>query len=520
MQLRFYSLRVTDAPEIEKALTGKKVVQLSSSAAHHSVVTSNGRLWLWGGNEQKQLGLAPDNPEYSVRVRPSPKALHLPHRIKMVSCGTEHTLAFTHKGEVLAWGANDCGQLGNGSVSNPADVKSKRYLAPAIVEHISPPKHDYHVVSVVAGASCSAAMDTSGALWLWGDGDMGQVGEHKNHLRSLLCQFLPAFATKHSLTHSLFLHSFLTTNQMGNGKTPPTAKNPLPMVVPAANFPGRLATDKINHVAFGDHHVICSSAAGKLWAWGSNAAGQLGLGKTDTQVAMHATPHLVVGMQSHPAVKQVCAGSHTSLCLTIAGKVYGFGDAVYCQLGADESKVAAAKAAKTPLPVFEPKEVKFAANAFKQQVLIEYIAVSGNNCCALSDKGVIYAWGASPAFSSTKPTQIEGWRKEGVAAATIALGGGTVMITTKDSSKDRKKRRIKGRIQSMMLTNRLQVSGANALVTFICDFCILRTQLSRSICISHDINDDNNKNLTINMHLYTHTHYSACYLLRAGPRRR
>jgi hypothetical protein len=48
-----------------------------------------------------------------------------------------------------------------------------------------------------------------------------------------------------------------------------------------------------------------------------------------------------------------------------------------------------------------------------------------------------------------------------------------------------------------------QVGGANALVTFICVLCTLRTQISRSICnFTHYINNYN-INLTINMQLYT-----------------
>jgi hypothetical protein len=48
------------------------------------------------------------------------------------------------------------------------------------------------------------------------------------------------------------------------------------------------------------------------------------------------------------------------------------------------------------------------------------------------------------------------------------------------------------------------VGSTNALVTFICLLCTLRTQISRSICnYTHYSNNHNNNNLTINMQLHT-----------------
>jgi hypothetical protein len=50
----------------------------------------------------------------------------------------------------------------------------------------------------------------------------------------------------------------------------------------------------------------------------------------------------------------------------------------------------------------------------------------------------------------------------------------------------------------------LVVGTATAFVTAICVLCTLRTQIVRYICnFTHYINNDNNKNLTINMHLHT-----------------
>lgn len=64
----------------------------------------------WGDNSNGQLG------DGTTMSRNQPADVPgLTEGVKAVAAGAGHTCALTAKGEVLCWGGNDYGQLGNGS---------------------------------------------------------------------------------------------------------------------------------------------------------------------------------------------------------------------------------------------------------------------------------------------------------------------------------------------------------------------------------------------------------------------
>ncbi len=65
---------------------------------------------MWGDNDSGQLGTGN---EISY---PVPTTLQLPHRIKGVRCGAEHTVALTVDGAVFTWGNGLAGKLGGAAV--------------------------------------------------------------------------------------------------------------------------------------------------------------------------------------------------------------------------------------------------------------------------------------------------------------------------------------------------------------------------------------------------------------------
>ena len=61
-----------------------------------------------------------------------------------------------------------------------------------------------------------------------------------------------------------------------------------------------LIPEPVQQVAAGDAHTLCLTAGGSVWAMGSNAHGQLGLGEADLQ---SDKPRLVKALQGrllHP----------------------------------------------------------------------------------------------------------------------------------------------------------------------------------------------------------------------------
>ena len=87
-------------------------------------------------------------------------------------------------------------------------------------------------------------------------------------------------------------------------------------------------------IAAGDAHTLCVSAGGRLFGWGNNEDGQLGVGNTNNRVV----PTLVTGLLKTKSVLQVAAGFEYTACLTADGLLYICGNGVNGQLGLGDTE--------------------------------------------------------------------------------------------------------------------------------------------------------------------------------------
>ncbi|XP_069684156.1 X-linked retinitis pigmentosa GTPase regulator-like [Periplaneta americana] len=92
-----------------------------------------------------------------------------------------------------------------------------------------------------------------------------------------------------------------------------------------------LKPEKAVHIACGRAHTLVSTESGKLFAWGNNSDGQLGVG----DIADRAAPTRVVGI--HSDIAQLSAGCLSSAALTVNGQVYVWGSNSDGQLGLPET---------------------------------------------------------------------------------------------------------------------------------------------------------------------------------------
>jgi alpha-tubulin suppressor-like RCC1 family protein len=115
-------------PRVVELLSDAKILQISCGDAHTVALSSDGKLYSWGGGGCGQLG-HPDTQsmpkdEDGCPYQPKPKLISALRsmQVKQIACGKAHTVAVLNNGQLYSWGAGACGQLGHPDTSSfPSD---------------------------------------------------------------------------------------------------------------------------------------------------------------------------------------------------------------------------------------------------------------------------------------------------------------------------------------------------------------------------------------------------------------
>ncbi|XP_067850556.1 probable E3 ubiquitin-protein ligase HERC3 [Heptranchias perlo] len=95
-----------------------------------------------------------------------------------------------------------------------------------------------------------------------------------------------------------------------------------------------LSETNIIQVACGNSHSLALSKDGRLFAWGQNTYGQLGLGTEDLS---QCNPQCVKSLTGVP-VAQITAGGEHSFAMSLSGTVFGWGRNNHGQLGLNDTE--------------------------------------------------------------------------------------------------------------------------------------------------------------------------------------
>jgi alpha-tubulin suppressor-like RCC1 family protein len=310
-------------------------VESIGGGEHHSVMAlSDGTVWSWGANDSGQLG------DGSAGVAEPPETA-TPTRVwglwegvygsaSAVASGANHSLALLHDGTVVAWGANDSGQLGDGQVGAQHDsstaVRVTKTLDKGALGGIA---------AIIAGEEHSLALDREGHIYAWGSNESGQLGFNTTVSREIRASQVPVFKAAKAIAagseHSLALE-FGTVyawgansyGQLGDGTTtgPQTcASGPCSRyAISVSGLPN------VTAIAAGGDYSLALLSDGTVRAWGDNEAGQLGNGTTTNS----DVPVAVSGLSN---VVAIAAGEEHSLALLANGTVMAWGANGQGQLG-------------------------------------------------------------------------------------------------------------------------------------------------------------------------------------------
>ncbi len=244
-----------------------------------------------------------------VNKRSVPTPVNGLSSVVSVAAGYAHSLALGVDGAVYSWGRNSCGELGDGSQW----PRSK----PVRVDGLP------SIASIAAGKSQSFAIDRNGRLWGWGENRQGQLGDGS---AGSGCQLTPKLVSG----------------------LPPLAA-----------------------VAAGDTHTVALGRDGRVWAWGNNSRGQLGIGP----VAESRVPTLVPGLTDVKAIAACYA--FTILALKADGSIWMWGDDRNFGNGAGD-----------PLPT--PTKISVIPGAQSLS-----LSLWSDSVFVVSSGGQVFAWGGN-----------------------------------------------------------------------------------------------------------------------------
>ena len=230
----------------------------------------------------------------------------------MIAAGNTFGVILKADGTVWTWGNNTYGQLGNGEVKNSSTSKLTRVLGVNGEGYLS------DIKQISAGAYGVIALTNDGKVVGWGRNEYGQLANTK---------------TANSAVPVYIQKQVKVTDEAG---TVTTEYHDL---------------DNIKQISRGSSHALALTNDGKVWAWGLNNYGQLGInvGHTTASNANYKRTY-AVQVQKQIAITledgtegttlvdldniaQVSGGTDFSTALTNDGTVWAWGLGKSGQIG-------------------------------------------------------------------------------------------------------------------------------------------------------------------------------------------
>jgi hypothetical protein len=237
------------------------IVAVAPGGGHTLFLHADGKVFAAGSNDRGQLGVG-DTEVHDAAV----EVLALAD-VVAVAASDDASFAVAADGSLSAWGSNGEGQLGLG------DEDASPHPQPVVVPGLG------GVEDVTAGRDHALALTADGAVFAWGLGSSGQLGDGSSGILASKAQPVPitlaepaiALAAEGNTSYAVLASGALfgwgqnSLAQLGVGDTSPRTK-------PAACLVGAA-----RNVGAGTVGGLAWSHAGIVYAWGSNASGELGL---------------------------------------------------------------------------------------------------------------------------------------------------------------------------------------------------------------------------------------------------
>jgi alpha-tubulin suppressor-like RCC1 family protein len=286
------------------------IVFIDAGLPHSLAVDEDGYVWAWGENNSGELGDGTYNPASTpVKVVGGEMGTDRLEHIEKVAAGRSghYSLACdsTSNKNAWAWGKNDEGQLGVGSVNIKEPEPTAIHDAPSPNETFK-----NNVVDIDAGIKHSIALEditNGGNVWTFGQNEYGSLGINEyggerdgpvevvkstqpiDYLKDIIdiavtCGTVSYGGSSHAVEAlsedgHVWSWGLGTSGQLGNGEGS-NSSIPVQVVVD-----GGQPLSNIIAISGGLNHVLALDAGRHVWAWGNGALGGTG-GTTSSQIAI------------------------------------------------------------------------------------------------------------------------------------------------------------------------------------------------------------------------------------------
>lgn len=274
-------------------------VDIAVEKTHSCIARKTGEVVCWGSNTNGELG------DGTTSDSPTPKTVTGVTDAERVTVGVAMSCARLRDGTVKCWGKNDVGRLGIGDVP-------QAIVAPTLVQGLT------DVTQLVTTSRTSCALVKAGDVYCWGDNQNGNAGGTASS--GVLSPTKVA-----ALTNVVSLSTGGTANttcavvqdgtarcwgyggvgSLGNGAQTTVTSGPV-VVKDLTDLAG---------VTVGAQYTCAWNKTGNVWCWGQNNMRQLGSGDTNPP------PSTAIPLSVHDlgSVKHVSAGQSTTCALATDG---------------------------------------------------------------------------------------------------------------------------------------------------------------------------------------------------------
>jgi alpha-tubulin suppressor-like RCC1 family protein len=261
-------------PKIIEAVDLGKIKALATGAAHSLLLNHRGQVFSFGSNDSGQLGLG-DN---KYRDVPTLMTSLILDEIIAIASRQDHSLLLNKQGRVYSCGNNGKGQLGRGELKVNFDQSLPLLISSLKIGSI---------IAISAGGSHSLICNSHGQVFSFGDNHYGQLGLGDRNNRSIPTLIThygseKIIAISAGRAHSLLLNSHGQVFSFGHHRDGQLGHEmiinstlPKPILIPE--------NKKITIISAGGDHSLLIDEKDRLFSFGCNNYGQLGLGDTDNR---------------------------------------------------------------------------------------------------------------------------------------------------------------------------------------------------------------------------------------------